>query len=375
MGTLIKLPFYAKVSLICLGLFVFVSMLYVGSHIIVPIIYATIIAIVLTPVVDFFCRLRFNRISAITATLLLVLCMAFLLITFLAAQGARFSESFPVLVEKLHVLSGQFVNWASETFHISTEKLHSWIHEMKLEVLSSGKSAIGQTLVYTGHALIILVLIPVYIFMILYYQPLLLEFVHRLFSSQRRGDVNAMLLTTKKIIKSYLAGLLVEASIIATLQATSLLIIGIDYAILFGVIGAMLNIIPYVGGILGVTLPVIIALTTKSSFSYALMVIAAYVTIQFIDNHYIVPKVVASKVKLNALVSVIVVLAGSALWGIPGMLISIPITAIIKVLCDHIEALKPWGYLLGDTMPAHSTPRLFFTRKIKPKPEETKLRA
>ena len=93
-----------------------------------------------------------------------------------------------------------------------------------------------------------------------------------------------------------------------------------------------------------------IALVTKSP-EYVLYVIGLYTFIQLIDNNYIVPKVVASKVKLNALVSIIAVLAGSALWGIPGMFLSIPLTAIIKLIFDRITPLKPWGLLLGDTMP------------------------
>jgi predicted PurR-regulated permease PerM len=125
-----------------------------------------------------------------------------------------------------------------------------------------------------------------------------------------------------------------------------LLVIGIDYAILLGVLGAFLNVIPYVGGITSISLPIIIAATTKSPM-HAMMVLFFYLLIQFADNHYIIPKVVASKVKLNALASVIVVLVGGALWGIPGMFLSIPLTAIIKVVFDHVEVLKPWGYLLG----------------------------
>ena len=94
----------------------------------------------------------------------------------------------------------------------------------------------------------------------------------------------------------------------------------------------------------------IIALATKSPL-YALLVLGAYILIQFIDNHIIIPKVVASQVQINALVSVVVVLAGGALWGLSGMFISIPLTAVIKVICDHIDKLKPLGYLLGDTVP------------------------
>ncbi|HZK07783.1 MAG TPA: AI-2E family transporter [Bacteroidales bacterium] len=82
-----------------------------------------------------------------------------------------------------------------------------------------------------------------------------------------------------------------------------------------------------------------------------------------IDNNYIVPKIVASKVKVNALVSIIVILAFGALWGIPGMFVSIPLTAIVKVIFDQIDSLKPWGFLLGDTMPDSA----IFNIKIKKK--------
>jgi predicted PurR-regulated permease PerM len=129
------------------------------------------------------------------------------------------------------------------------------------------------------------------------------------------------------------------------------LILGIEYAILLGILGALLNVIPYIGGVVAVALPMMVALATKSSAWHAFYVLAIYYFIQLIDNNYIVPKIVASKVKLNALFSIIAVIVGNALWGIPGMFLSIPLLAIVKLIFDHIEPLKPWGFLLGDTMP------------------------
>jgi predicted PurR-regulated permease PerM len=134
------------------------------------------------------------------------------------------------------------------------------------------------------------------------------------------------------------------------LNSTALLIIGVDYAILFGIIGAILNLIPYIGGIVAISLPMMMALLTGTPMK-ALLVLGAYVLIQLIDNNYLVPKVVASKVKVNALISIIVVLIGGALWGVAGMFLSIPLTAICKVVFDRIESLKPIGFLIGDNMP------------------------
>jgi predicted PurR-regulated permease PerM len=139
--------------------------------------------------------------------------------------------------------------------------------------------------------------------------------------------------------------------IIATLDATALFILGIEYAILLGIIGALLNLIPYIGGLVAVALPMMVALATKDNAWYAVYVLIIYYIIQLIDNNYIVPKIVASKVKINALFSIIVVIAGNALWGIPGMFLSIPLLAIVKLIFDHLDSLKPWGFLMGDTMP------------------------
>lgn len=351
MKTALTFPFYAKASLVFIGLFAFIGMLFISQNIILPIIYSTIIAIVLSPLVNFFVRKKMNRVIAIALTIALVIAITIAIIVLLSSQVMQFSDSFPKLVEKFHQLFNQSVLWASDNFNISTGKINSWVTEKNTELMSGTGAVIGQTLIHTGSILIIMVLIPVYVFMILFYQPLLIEFIHKLFKSSNQNEVNEVLAATKKIIQSYLVGLLLEAAIIATLNSTCLLILGIDYAILLGVIGAILNVIPYIGGIIAVALPMMIALATKSSSSYCLLVLASYILIQFIDNHYIIPKVVASKVKINALISIIVVLAGGALWGIPGMFLSIPLTAIIKVIFDHVESLKPWGFLLGDTMP------------------------
>ena len=181
------------------------------------------------------------------------------------------------------------------------------------------------------------------------------------FGVDNRGELSKIISEVTTPIPCYLSGLFIEAVIIAVLDTAALLILGIEYAILLGIIGALLNVIPYIGGLVAVALPMMIALVTKTSPLYALYIMAAYYFIQLIDNNYIVPIIVASKVKINALVSIIVVLAFGAWWGIPGMFLSIPLTAIVKVIFDHIEPLKPCGFLLGDTMP----PLTIF--KLKPK--------
>ena len=169
---------------------------------------------------------------------------------------------------------------------------------------------------------------------------------------------------TKTVIRSYLVGLFLEFIIIAILNSLGLLFLRIEYAILLGIAGALLNVIPYVGGLIAVGVFATIALLTKSP-EYVVYVMILYMVIQFVDNNYIVPKIVGSKVKLNALFSILAVVAGGALWGIPGMFLSIPLLAIIKLIADRIDPLQPWGYLLGDTMPPLMEMKV---KRFKPRP-------
>ncbi len=349
-----KLPFYAKAALLLVGLYVFISMLYIAQDIIVPIVFAVIIAIVLHPVVNFFIDHKIPKVLAIIITLFLTFVVVAALAILIFRQASKFSETWPVLVEKFTLMLSQATSWFSKYFDINPWSVHKWIVKTKAELLSNSNAAIGQTLFAVGNTVVVLFLVPVYVFIILYYNKLLIEFIHRLFGPENHKDVSKIVSQTKSVIQRYLVGLVIEAALVAVMEIAALLLLGIDYAILLGILGALLNVIPYIGGLVAVALPMLVALATKDSGMYALYILVIYYIIQLIDNNYIVPIIVSSKVKINALFSIIVVFAGNALWGIPGMFLSIPLLAIIKLIFDHIEPLKPWGFLLGNIVPSNS---------------------
>ena len=357
-----KTPSVIVISQIILGLCAFFFILSIGQQIILPLIYATIIAILLNPFVNFMCNRGVNRILAIFFAILLAMIVVTALFYFIFSQATMFSETFPQLRDKFNDFLIQSVEWVSDTFEVSTAKVNAWIAKTKTESMNNSGTVVGQTLLTVTGLIVLSLLLPVYTFMILFYKPLLLDFIGKLFHKERHSTVAEILFETKLLIQNYLIGLLIEAAIVAALNSAGLLILGIQYAVLLGIIGALLNIIPYIGGLIAISLPVMIALATKPPI-YALGVLILYIVVQFIDNNFIVPKIVASRVKINALVSIVVVLIGNALWGIPGMFLAIPLTAIIKVVFDRIEPLKAWGFLLGDTMPPMGKSIFKFTRK------------
>lgn len=365
MDTIVKFPFYIKFALLSIGTIAFVYTLYIGQAIILPLIYAAIIAILLNPFVNFLVRRKINRIVAISITVLSAVLVTGVLFYFIASQLSLFSQTYPQFKERFDTTTEHAIHWTSETFNIKTSKINAWIKETQNDAIKNMGGTIGQAISIISGIIIIVVLLPVYLFMILFYKDLLLEFIRKLFNSTHHVAVFEVLTNSKKIIQSYLIGLLVEAAIVATLTSLGLLFLGIEYAIILGIIGALLNVIPYIGGVIAIALPMLVAYVTKESSTYVFLVIGLYLLVQFIDNNIIIPRIVASKVKINALIAVIVVLIGSALWGIPGMFLSIPLTAIVKVIFDHIEPLKPWGYLLGNIVPTASKLKFDFIKKKK----------
>ncbi len=343
-------PIYAKLSSIIIGLVALFYIFYIGKDIIVPLVFSTIIAILLNPIVNFLCRKKLNRTIAIILSVVTTIILIAALVYFILSQAAMFSDSLPQFKQKFSEIINNAINWISTNLNVSKPKINTWITNTKAEGMSNSSSVVGTTLMGIGGVLVLLLLIPVYIFMILFYKPLLLEFISQLFKDDKSEIVTEVLTETKTLIQSYLIGLLIEAAIVATLNAIGLLFIGIQYAILIAIIGALLNLIPYIGGLVAISIPMLIAIATKSPI-YAVWVFVLFITVQFIDNNYIVPKIVASKVKINALVSIIVVLIGGALWGVAGMFLAIPITAIVKVVFDRIAPLKPFGFLIGDNQP------------------------
>lgn len=356
-------PVYTKMAFFFIAVFGVFYVLYIGQEIILPLVFAALFAVLLNPLVAFFVRRKVPRTLAITIAILAGFLFIFALVTFICMQLGLFGERLPELQTRFNELIKESSIWVSKTFDIRLSKVNQWVAKTKAELLSNSSAIIGATLSTITGSLVLMVLIPIYIFMMLYYEPLFVEFIKRAFSKDKHAAVNEIVVESKAAMQHYLAGLLLEAVIVAVMNSVGLLIIGIDYAILWGIIGALLNIIPYIGGVVAVALPMIMALITKDTYSSVFLVMALYTVVQFIDNNLIVPKVVASRVQINALVSVIVVLIGGALWGIPGMFLSIPLIAVVKIVCDRVEPLKPFGYLLGDAMP--KTNNILFRKKYK----------
>ena len=342
-------PFYAKITALVLLTYMLLFGLYVGQDIIEPLGFAFLFAILLRPLEKRLLKIGCPKILSIIITIMIGLLILVALVTFLSKQIASFIQDIPAIKHNLNQLWDQFQSWLRHTFNL-TQKEQNKIIENATKSTISGIQPMGTLGVITG-SLATLILLPVYVFLFLYYRTLLIRFILECFDTKHGESVQEVLHEVRYVMQHYITGLLTETSIVAVLNIIGLLIIGAPFAILLGLIAAILNLIPYIGGLIAVVLTALITFSNTGSVTKMVYAIVIFMIVQLIDNNFLVPKVIASRVKLNALISIVGVLIGGALCGVGGMFLSIPFLAICKVIFDRVDDLKPWGKVLGDDIP------------------------
>lgn len=356
-------PLYAKITILIILIYLVLYGLYIGQDILAPLGFAFLFAVLLRPLEKKFIKWHVPKILAIVLTLVIAILFVAGLVTFLSKQIASFVKDIPAIKHNLNDLWSQFQSWLSTTFNLSRAQQAKIIQKATSDTMDN--IAPASTIGVVTASLATIILIPVYVFLFLYYRTLLLRFIVELFEQQHHDNVQEVIQEIRYVVQHYITGLLTETSIVAVLNVTGLLIIGAPFAILLGIIAAILNLIPYIGGLVAVFLTALITFTNTGSVTTALWAIIIFMIVQLIDNNFLVPRVIASRVKLNALISIIGVLIGGALCGVSGMFLSIPIIAICKVIFDKVEDLQPWGKLLGDDIPTTTVLKHVLKRRKK----------
>ncbi len=356
-------PFYQKLSHTLIALSLITLAIYLGQDIVVPLAMAGLLSVLLRPIEERLIRWKFPKVVAISIALLLAIVVLVGLAVFLSMQLAQFSDDLPKLKQHINDVYTQVRGWVQREYKVSYKQQDQYIQQAQSQTMDSLQGA-GSLSFITG-PLGTLILLPIYVFLLMYYRTMLLHFVMILFSQQQTARVREIMGEIKVVIQSYVVGLLFETASVAALNTLGLVILGVQYAVLLGVIAAILNLIPYIGGLVAIVLTVLITFVNQPEPATLLGVGVVFLVVQFIDNNVLVPVIIGSKVRINALISIVAVLIGGALAGVSGMFLSIPVVAILKVIFDRVEGLEPWGVLIGDQTPEQAGNDLFGIRRKK----------
>ena len=341
-----------KINHSALNLLAFISIvfiLYILKPIIMPILYAIILAIMIFPVQNFIeKKWKCNRLFASLCSITIILSITTLLVVLIYSRLYAVITNGEDYMAKLTTLYYNFINFTYDTFGIS-RRSSLFSKDLRIESLLKGRfEKIGELLYQSGFIFTYIVLIPIYLFFFLYYRQFFKIFYYKLFRNKPKVFLNRMLTKVYNIQRNYLLGLTKVIFIVGTLNTIGLLILGITNPIFFGFLAAILLLIPYIGILIGSLIPAIIALATKDSAWYAFGVVAIFGFIQFLEGNFITPKITGSKVSINSFIAILSFIVFSMLWGIEGMIVALPITATIKIIFDNFPKYQAYGFLIGE---------------------------
>jgi predicted PurR-regulated permease PerM len=319
----------------------------VGKPIIMPLVVAAFFAILLVPAVHRLEQWKFPRALAISALMIVLVGMITSVIYIVLNQAVAIAEDLPEISSKLELWYVSFASYLETDLGISAARQTEYLYSGIEKLLGSSGTFIQSTITTTANLFTYLALIPVYVFLMLYYRERFQDFFIAVNDPDARNRVEDTLDHSKGVILNYVSGLSLVVLIMAVLNVGGLLLIGIPYAVFFGIVAALLTIIPYVGIIIGSIPPIVIALIMTDSLFYPTAVIILFVVVQTLEGNFITPKVVGSKVSVNALAAMVALVIGGFLWGAIGMILSIPITGILKVILQQSPKTRPWALLLG----------------------------
>ena len=345
--------------LLCLILILI--LVYFLQSVLVPLLFSMLIAISLFPIARFLERWHIPRAIASLLAVILAILVFSGLIYLIVNQVLNIGRNGDDMLARAQSVLSTIMDWGHAQFGITENMVSEKVQEFTDNALSNASRYIQTAFSSIGGVLASVVLVPLFVFFMLYYRDFFREFFFRAFHDIEHVKVDEVLSNIYKAIQGYLVGLVTVMGIVAILNTIGLLVMGIQYAWFFGILAALLMLIPYIGIAIGSILPALFAIATKDSIWYSLGVIIWFQIVQFLEGNLITPNIVGSKVSINPLMAVVGLLLGGLLFGLAGLILALPLVAILKVLFDAMPAQKHFGFLIGEPEKYHLKRETEFT--------------
>ncbi len=369
----IELPYYLRITIILLCLVLIVVIMQTAKAVLVPILIAGLLAVLISPFTSWLERKRIPPTLSAAISLVSIILLVAGVIYFFYSQIANFSNELEGLENRFGDLLVSFNKFLSK---LSGGAVNLSVGKIKLvlfQQVNENLNILTKGVIATVGRLTLAFIIPIYLFLFIFYRSFIVDFIKKVFAKKHEERVGKTVLKVKNVVQKYIKGAFFVICILAVLNSIALLSLGIKHALLFAVFAAFLNVIPFLGPIIGSILPIIFALLTKDSLWYPFGVFLSFYVIQVVESNYFTPRIVGSQVSMNPLMTIIGLFIGNFIWGLAGMILVIPIMAILKVIFDQVDGMEPYSFLLGTVRPkksfiiSKSQPILLkFKKKIKP---------
>lgn len=325
-------------------------LLFFAKTIILPLLFAVIFSLILDPICSFFQKYLRWRWLAILATFLAIFIPVSIGIFLFTYQLKGAVEDYSLITERLEVAINEGFAWINQYVPISRKKGLDYISENLTSIIDQPFDMISASISASTSFVSNFFLVLLYSFFFLYYKAGITSFLLQQSSKKHRESAANLLSQIKNITQDYLLGLGTVMLILGILNSVGLMVIGIDYAFFWGFLAAFLAVIPYIGTFIGGFLPFLYALAVTDTQWQPLAVIGLFVLVQTLEGNFITPKVVGDNISINPFTAILGLIIGGSLWGIAGMVLALPLLAIFKVVCDHVPALQPVGFLISNDL-------------------------
>ncbi|WP_347159015.1 AI-2E family transporter [Pontibacter chitinilyticus] len=349
----IKLPNYFKITVILLGLVLLIYLLQLFKSVLAPLAFSILFALLLLPLTRHLERLRVPRPLAILCSITLVVVVLAMVIWFLSSQMMDLTSELDSISGNVGDLIANVQDFLYHKFGIKPSNRTELIQNMIGSLQDIATSFLGNTISMTTGVIAALTVVPIFVFCLLYYRDHLEEFLFKFVTRDRRSGLLQTITNIQQVVQSYISGLMIVIVVVSLLNSAGLLILGVNYALFFGIFASVLTIIPYIGIMIGATVPALFTLAATGHLIDAVLVIAVFAFVQFLEGNFITPLVVGSKVSINPFAAIVALLIGGEIWGAPGMIIALPFIAMLKVIFDRYPPLAPIGFLLADIDDVH----------------------
>ncbi|GAB2703169.1 AI-2E family transporter [Mucilaginibacter koreensis] len=321
--------------------------LYFSQSVLVPLTLGLLLALLLTPVSRWFEQKGTPKgVSAFLGVFTLILIIAVLAgLLFWQLKGVI--KDLSSIEDRFNELLTQVKAFISSTFGISPQKQQQVIKQQQSGGLGKAGSFITGLLDTASGVLVNFILVLIYTFLLIYFRQHFKQFIYKLVKPEQKEQAAEIIQKSGKVTQQYLGGLGLMIVILWIMYSIGFSIVGVKDAIFFAILCGTLELIPFVGNLTGTSITVLMGLAQGGDSSLVIGILITYGLVQFIQSYVIEPLVVGDQVNLNPFFTIFILVVGEAVWGIGGMVMAIPMLGIIKIICDHIEPLKPYGYLLG----------------------------
>jgi len=346
-------PHILRLASILIVVVLLVISLYYSKAVLVPMLFSIIFAVMLFPFSIRLEKMGFGKGLAAFATVLITTAFLGFLVYLLFNQVSAFITHAPQLSNKLDSIVNSIRDFAAERFHLKKTAVADQIHQQLSELENNSGTILSGVIAYLPAILINLFMVPLYVFFLLYYRHFFLEFFYKVFYKADKTDIDETLENLNLVIKGYVFGQFLDIIIIGFVNSVTLYLLGIGYPIALGFGIAVLCIIPYLGMVVGSIVALLVALLTTTTTWQPFTALAALWVIHIFDSNVVAPYVIGSRINLNPLVAILVLILFGEMWGVAGLFLAFPLTAILKVIFDKIPGLKPYGFLLGEPQKYH----------------------